>query len=353
MEEKRIKWLDLYRVFAILAVLLCHATEGVYTINLSSMANQNLVIRVLVFTLFTFGRLGVPIFLMISGYLLLDKSYNEVTLVRFWKRNWLHLLVCTEIWFLIYEMLLSWYYGKDTSVLRVVKEILFFHKVDMSHVWYMPMLLGIYLLVPFVANALQSVKVKYLFFPMTFFTFYAFAFPTFEVINNCLEASKLNLQMSLGYSGGAYGLYIIFGYLIKKGVFHEVKSWILGVNALIWFVLTIVLQIWSYGHGIQYNVWYDCLFLLLCAMAVFELGTRIRVVPAYRLVKWLSKYSFAVYLIHNIFRMILKDFVQLLAVGKTIKVLILWYVITVLSFSCAWLISRIPKVGKYLIYIKY
>lgn len=62
MEEKRIEWLDLYRVFAILAVLLCHATEGVYTINLSGMADQNLWFRIFVFSSFTLGRLGVPIF---------------------------------------------------------------------------------------------------------------------------------------------------------------------------------------------------------------------------------------------------------------------------------------------------
>lgn len=49
-----------------------------------------------------FSRRGVPIFLMISGVLLLNKRFDEPhSLKRFYRYNVLRLLLTTEIWYLI------------------------------------------------------------------------------------------------------------------------------------------------------------------------------------------------------------------------------------------------------------
>lgn len=72
----RIQWIDLLRCIAICCVLLTHATERVYTFNIESMTPISASV-VFAFTLFSIGRLGVPIFFMITGYLLLDRSYTE------------------------------------------------------------------------------------------------------------------------------------------------------------------------------------------------------------------------------------------------------------------------------------
>ena len=77
---------DLLRCIAILCVILCHAITAVYDIDLESMTPIRPTV-VLAFTLFTIGRTGVPIFLMVTGYLLLDRPYDEGGAVRFWKRN--------------------------------------------------------------------------------------------------------------------------------------------------------------------------------------------------------------------------------------------------------------------------
>ena len=128
--------------------------------------------------LFTFGRMGVPIFLMISGYLLLDRKYDAASTEKFWKENWLHLLICTEIWFLIYEIFLMAYSGEKIGFNEIIGDLLFVHKVKLSHVWYMPMILGMYVLLPFAAKAIQSFESKYLYFPILLFCVYSFGFPT-------------------------------------------------------------------------------------------------------------------------------------------------------------------------------
>ena len=55
--------LDLLRVFAILCVILVHTTERVYQINLEAMPFYTVQRQWFALTLFTIGRMGVPIFL--------------------------------------------------------------------------------------------------------------------------------------------------------------------------------------------------------------------------------------------------------------------------------------------------
>ena len=242
---------------------------------------------------------------MISGYLLLDREYDYERTRRFWKNNWLHLLVCTEIWFVSYEIFLKVFFKRPLGIVQVIEDLLFVHGIKMSHVWYMPMILGMYVLIPFVANALQALDVKILLFPVGFFTLFAFGYPFFSIVNHVLGREALSFQMSLGFSGGVYGLYFVFGYLIKKGIFKRIKNALLITISCFSLFGCVVLQGWAYNNGYQYTIWYDCPFILFCSLALMELFSRISRVPGYRIIRLLSKYSFAVYLVHDMIRLLL------------------------------------------------
>ena len=100
-KKERIIFLDYLRVFAIISVLLCHSTQAIYVFETDYVKSISAQSKYMLLTLFTCGRMfGVPIFLMITGYLLLGKEYNDEKIVRFWKNSWLHLVICTMIWFL-------------------------------------------------------------------------------------------------------------------------------------------------------------------------------------------------------------------------------------------------------------
>lgn len=218
MEQgSRIEWADFVRAFAILLVVLCHSTEEIFKFNLNYISSISVHSKIFAFTAFTLGRVGVPLFLMLSGYFLLDRSYNAERTKFFWKNNWLHLLICTEIWFVIYEVFLVVYTNQALELNTILKDLLFIHKVNMSHVWYMPMILGMYVLFPFVSNILRQYELKDLTFPLLFFALFSFGYPFINVINNSLDDTALSLQISLGFSGGAYGIYFISGYISKKG----------------------------------------------------------------------------------------------------------------------------------------
>lgn len=67
---KRIIFLDYIRSFAILCVLLMHTTERVYTLNAMTLAQESMHSRIFSVSLFTVGRLGVPIFFFLTGFLM-------------------------------------------------------------------------------------------------------------------------------------------------------------------------------------------------------------------------------------------------------------------------------------------
>lgn len=75
--SNRIVKLDMARTFAILCVVLCHCSEMIYTQQSVKVAELGISSRIFMFGTFTIGRLGVPIFLYLSGILLLKKTIDS------------------------------------------------------------------------------------------------------------------------------------------------------------------------------------------------------------------------------------------------------------------------------------
>ena len=155
MSQNRIEWIDLVRAIAILTVLYIHATDGIYIISSDAIMNYTLFSRIFQFASLFIGRIGVPFFLMITGYLLLDRAYDDEKVRRFWTKNCKGLIIVTVIWSAIYAVSILYVSLFSTNVNTIEAGNLFF-----SHMWYMPMIIGMYLSLPFVASALSHYKPK-------------------------------------------------------------------------------------------------------------------------------------------------------------------------------------------------
>lgn len=223
--KQRIVALDNLRAMAIFFVVLCHSTQAFYSMNadqLGAVSSKSAFFAIVVFTI---GRMGVPLFLMLTGFLLLDREYDDKDIIVFWKQKWLRLLMCTVIWFVIYDLFVVLIQKQNIEAGVIIEDLLFIHDVPLTHTWYMPMILGIYLLIPFAANSLQQHSLKIILFPTIFFAAYAFGYPFFYVINNAYHPeAPLELKMNLGFSGGIYGIYLVAGYLIKKEVLMNIPG---------------------------------------------------------------------------------------------------------------------------------
>ena len=74
-KNNRIQSFDIARTFAIMCVVLCHSVETAYSnINYTQLSNISQIFRIVFFTV---GRLGVPIFLFLTGALTLKKQIEN------------------------------------------------------------------------------------------------------------------------------------------------------------------------------------------------------------------------------------------------------------------------------------
>ena len=76
ISRQRFVGIDVLRTFAILCVVLNHCTENIYALTLEGLGGLSHISRVFGLSGFTLGRVGVPCFLAISGYLLMDRDYS-------------------------------------------------------------------------------------------------------------------------------------------------------------------------------------------------------------------------------------------------------------------------------------
>lgn len=268
MGKNRVEWIDLVRAIAILTVLYIHATDGIYIISSDAILNYTVFSRVFNFASLFIGRIGVPFFLMITGYLLLDRSYNDERVRKFWTKNCKGLIIVTVIWSIIYAISLEFIATGSSQINVSEAGNLFF-----SHMWYMPMIIGMYLSMPFVSAALERFDSTTI-WHATIALLLAFLLPFITLVLDMHGIKNVNIQYCLGFSGGVYGIYIILGYLVKQGQFKHYDNIKLGLITLISFMVCLFFQYYAFTKGYEFNLWYEFPFILTGSFALFELCSR-------------------------------------------------------------------------------
>lgn len=296
--SKRIYTIDLARTFAILCVLLTHATESVYDFSSDFLCTAPNRVTVLGVLLHTIGRLGVPVFVMLTGYLMLDREYDQERTIFFYKNSFFRLLLVTVIWIVIYYFYSNWWNQSSFDLQKLIEQILFFRTPSANHIWYMGTILGVYLVIPFLATILKNINKKVLLFVIGFSCIYFFVPPTINVFRRVEDGISLQSQFNLGFSGGWYGILAIVGWMIKKGYFDQLKTWCYLPLAFVFLILTTALQVYSIRNGIVFTVWYDSILLNLSSVFFLLFLLQIKKSRCNKIVMWIGYSSFAVYLIH-------------------------------------------------------
>lgn len=156
---KRIKYVDIAKGFAIICVVLCHAVESGYSnIEWTTLSGISKIFKIVVFTI---GRMGVPLFVLSSGVLLLNKKFeNDKDVINFYKKNIIPLLIVTEIWNIIYYIFINIYNSQMFNIKEFIEILLFLRNSNSPNMWYMPMILGIYIAIPFLSVIVHKFSLK-------------------------------------------------------------------------------------------------------------------------------------------------------------------------------------------------
>lgn len=348
---KRYVSIDFLKVFAIISVVLCHSVEMVYSTRpeyLETLPDMSNLFRI---SMHTIGRtFGVPLFLMISGFLLLDRCYDADRMKRFFTKNWLHLIVCTMIWFAIYDVYIKIYMQGDMNCMMMARDVLFLRKPRLGHQWYMPMIIGYYSMVPFVANALSRKDgIRMLWIPYLMVFVYASVVPFFNLLLTAYDRGPFSPQIDMGFTGGVFGLYMVGGFMIKKKMLRKVSPAVLLSITI--SSLAVLIAFCYYYYRSSYIVWYDNPFVIISSVTAFEYASRHTGWKQNDIVLFLAKYAFAVYLIHILIRNLSPVRQAVSMFDAPLRVIMLTAITLFVSYCLAWIIGR-TKAGRYILYIK-
>ena len=287
--------------------------------------------------------------------LMLDRDYDRKKCIAFWRTKWLGLLLATEFWIIIYNLFLCFFHQKDFSAVLLIKNMLFLEDVGMGHMWYMPMIIGLYLFLPLMANGLRRLgEPKVLLFPLSCALIIFCCTPLLSILSQCLGHDALRCQIDSGFSGGAYGCYMFLGYCVKKLPMRNIaKPILLAPSFLLCFLATVSLQVFAYSNDVFAPIWYTNGLLLTTGFLLFLLfscGTSFR---NSKIVFALSYYSFALYLVHFPVLMLIAPYIAPLGIpSHAIQVAVLFAIDLTISIILCAIIARIPKIGSVILYLK-
>lgn len=323
-----------------------------------------------------FGRLGVPLFVMLTGFLMLGRDYeNEGYLKKYLKRNFWPLVVAFECWNWLWYLLAKspWLrYGSFIPRLDTTIKASFFASPTNSALWYLQMIIPIYLGLPILATLIKKVKVpEYVNLLLGLVLLSGTVIPT---VNYLLAALKLpeivvpmigmNLFSPKLWGNSVWTLYLLCGYGVKKGFFKKLPFWTLLLG-----MLSAFLAAWGLLNQGKDFVSYDSALIVLAAVSLFELVYRLEAKLAKapkllnRLANCLSRYSFAAYMQHLTVAGITSGFfykilrINLLNSGLGLAKQFLCYLVFVIlnfagTFLITFILKKIPPVKKWLYLMK-
>lgn len=295
--DKRIYWLDAARAIAIILVVFTHSHEQAWVSD-----------PLLASVFYTVDRLGVPIFFMISGGLILDKIKN-VDLAKFYKKRIVQFLILLVTYSILTNVVMV-YFETGNIYTAIVKSAINFNGVintdeklgiygGARQLWFMYVIIQLYLVAPFVSKMLSETSTQNII--------------VFAMVCALLSQVRVTLftfgfeWRFLGLMGqdftGAYVLYFILGYLvINRGVLSGFNKIILSVLSLALIIIPSWLLInadVSSGKLIASMHWYSgSLPILLSSFGLFVLIKLIFDNRRFRVLELLSLCSFGIYLIH-------------------------------------------------------
>ncbi len=328
-------WVDLVRVVAIYLVVGVHVS-GQLTNIWGQVSNSQWLIADIYGGI---ARISVPLFFMISGYLLLPRSE---TLKDFYMRRMTKVLIPFVAWSLIY---LGWYCGNHPGACtpNFIWDLLLVQGTY-YHLWFLYSLISIYLSLPVLRLLIQPETDKKI---LWYLIVLWLIFQPILTIANQFWNFKINISAPLATG---FVCYFILGYLLGEITLSRAK---VILSAAIWAAGTLVTIAGTYlftrNSGQYDNFFYDFVSMnvILASGAAFVLlrsilETKVFVSSKIQVfMRTLATSTFGIYLIHVLVIEVLGDWFPFLRINSLTGNAI-WSIplVSTIVFSLSFLIVR-------------
>jgi len=360
-KSKRLYWADCARIYSILAIIFLHCAGYSCEKTLLKRNDPNLKI-ICWYNCIT--RFGVPMFVLLSGTFILDPS-KKFSFKKMFKHNILRLATAFAFWSTISALLNIFLYHKNEP-----SEFLKLFVVGEEYLWFIFMIIGCYLIAPFLRLFSDNVILARYFLGLC--VFWGSFIPTLKSIFSSFELKEAQLELNTWTNRWHFHFtlefvgYFVAGYHIVKNVnissiYYRLLLYILGVfDVLLIGYLTY--------HNELKNQRYSKEFRDTCSLTVVfytvilfiffkhEIG---RIQFSEKAVKVISKFSsltFGMYLSHMIIKILLSKYCHIrqeeflgIKVSSKIGCPIAWLMITMVSLLVSYSLSKIPILKNYVV----
>lgn len=357
-QKERIVFVDYIRVIACFLVMLVHASENFYAAdasglagNVSMLANEANRFWVAFYD-GTLGRICVPLFMVVSAFLLVPMK-KGTTMADFYKHRFLRILPPMISFMLLYTFLpLLWGQMSWEQSWADFKLLPFNFPSMAGHLWFMYPLISLYLIIPVVSPWLEKAPAKeeslfLCIFILSTFVPWLTRYVSADLWGGCFWNPYFNM---LYYCSGYLGYLVMAHYIRFHMDWNRSKRMKIGSICLLGGAL---FTGWSFWHaGVPGQIietpmlewsWEFCTPNVLCAtFGAFLLFTCIEKTEAPKWITGIAKLSFGMYLMHLFF---LSNIATVFVNGDQANPLIPVYLaipcIAVLTFVCCVITSKV------------
>ena len=345
--NNRVIYLDALRLVALAAVVVIHVSASQF--SKIDHTSQLWMIHAIYDSL---ARWAVPVFVMISGAVFLNIE-RSITIKKILTKYVPRLIVAYFVWsiiYLVFQMILQ---GYTAPANELIKKILEGH----YHLWYIPMLIGLYLIVPVLRYITENKKMtEYYLLLVLLFTF---AIPSFlelmQLIDGRVYAAvsivtkKLQLNMFSGYAG-----YFVLGKYLNDTSISKTDLRKLYLAGFIAFIYTAVLTIVSshfYGYAYTGFLNNNSINVLVESVSVFLFVKNhcnsLPIIKMENTIQKLAKYTFGVYLIHVLVKDMINTYLfTTVSFNPVLSVLIMALLIIAISIVLVSILNKIPLINR-------
>ena len=292
-------------------------------------------------------RWCVPMYIMISGALFLDRE--SISFVELYRKYVFRIIFIWAIWSTVYaaEGFVSGQYGIRGFVIHIIS--------GPSHLWFLPMICCLYVMIPFLKAIANSVTLsKY--FLLIWMMVSTILSPSLLIIKFYFQEIDINKVYSFygmyysmlffaGYSG-----YFLIGYSINKNYITINKKAgcilvIIGFSLTYGLTLLINKNAQSFVDIFFEYLSINCLMIVVGLFALLKNYFCNRNIPKW--VEKIRKYTFGIYLIHPlIIKFLDKIGVSTVSMPTILGIMLMTSITYGISLMLCLVISKIPVINR-------
>ncbi len=342
-DKTRNSSLDIARIVAIAAVVMTHVSVGFVTNN--ELGSLKFVWGNIFDSI---SRIGVPLFVMTSGALLLDEEKQFSIKDLFSKRlpQIVFLLITwSAIYAVGYNIAIPLLKGESISIKVFVVNFALGH----YHLWYLYMQIGLYLALPFLRAIVCKKNKNLVLLYLVISLLTQFTIPVIKAVSLQLDFLA-HLITFLGiFQLGFFNVYVSYflagWYIVHIGISKKIKFALYG--AAIFSLLAMIVYVNftkdysnAYAnHGVLVFVYAVGVFLVINTI------NKMKTPKVNSVVSTLSKFVFGIYVVH----IVLLDAVTRIlpkAIIAPIYMLVCWVMTFLISLLVTFILSKIPYIKK-------